>query len=42
MEAKLQTAVSSFSEYSTISAHRLEDLITPIFFWLDLVLTASL
>ena len=32
IEAKLHTDVSFLSEYSTISAQRLDDLITPIFF----------
>ena len=32
IDARLQTAVSFFSEYSTISAQRLDDFITPIFF----------
>ena len=42
MEAKLQTATSSGAEYSTISQHKLEDLIIPKFFWLDLLLHESL
>ena len=36
MDARLQTAVSSGEEYSTISVHKFEDLIVPKFFWLDL------
>ena len=32
IDAKLQTAVSSLSEYSIISVHKLLDLIVPIFF----------
>lgn len=36
MDARLQTAVSSGEEYSTISVHKLEDLIVPKFFWFDL------
>jgi hypothetical protein len=36
MEARLQTAVSSGAEYSMISVQRLDDLIVPRFFWLDL------
>ena len=35
-DARLHTAVSSGDEYSMISVHRLEDLIVPRFFWLDL------
>ena len=31
-EAKLQTAVSSGAEYSTISQHKFDDLMTPKFF----------
>jgi len=31
IDARLQTAVSFLSEYSTISVQRLEDLITPRF-----------
>ena len=42
MEARLHTAVSSLLVYSTISVHRLEDLIVPKFCWLDLPLHASL
>jgi hypothetical protein len=36
MDARLQTAVSSGAEYSMISVQRLDDLIVPRFFWLDL------
>ena len=32
IEAKLQTATSSFEEYSTISVHKFDDLIVPRFF----------
>ena len=42
IEARLQTATSSGAVYSTISVHRLEDLIVPRFFWLDFLLQASL
>ena len=35
-DARLQTAVSSGEEYSMISMQRLEDLMVPRFFWLDL------
>jgi hypothetical protein len=36
MDARLQTAVSSGAEYSMTSVQRLDDLIVPRFFWLDL------
>jgi hypothetical protein len=36
MDARLQTAASSGEVYSTISVHKLEDLIVPKFFWFDL------
>merc|ERR1719181_856563 len=42
MEARLQTAISSLSVYSMISVHRLDDLMVPRFYWLDLLLHASL
>uniref|UniRef100_A0A2M4B5G7 Putative secreted protein n=1 Tax=Anopheles triannulatus TaxID=58253 RepID=A0A2M4B5G7_9DIPT len=42
IEARLQTAISSFEEYSTISVHRFEHLIVPTFCWLLLRLHASL
>jgi len=32
IDARLHTDVSDLSEYSTISAHKFEDLITPMFF----------
>ena len=32
IDARLHTDVSDLSEYSTISAHKFDDLITPIFF----------
>lgn len=40
--ARLQTAVSLSEEYSTISLHRLEDLIVPRLFWFDDLLQLSL
>ena len=42
MDAKLQTATSSGEVYSTISVHKLLDLIVPKCFWFDLPLQASL
>ena len=42
IEAKLQTATSSGDVYSTISVHKLLDLIVPRCFWLLLPLQASL
>ena len=42
MEARLQTATSSFAVYSMISVQRLEERIVPRFCWLDLPLAASL
>ena len=42
MLARLHTACSSGEEYSTISQHRLEDLMVPRFCWFDLRLHASL
>ncbi len=41
MLAKLHTAVSLSSEYSMISEHRLDDRMTPRFFWFVFLLTAS-
>ncbi len=41
MEARLHTAVSSGLENSTISVHKLEDLIVPRFCWLLFLLHAS-
>jgi hypothetical protein len=38
IEAKLQTATSSFDVYSMISQHKLELLIVPKFYWFDLEL----
>src|SRR6266567_7692773 len=35
-EARLHAAVSSGEEYSMISVQRLDDLMVPRFFWLDL------
>jgi hypothetical protein len=42
IEAKLQTATSSFDVYSMISQHKLELLIVPKFYWFDLELAWSL
>jgi hypothetical protein len=42
MEARLHTATPSDDVYSMISAHRLEDLIHPRFFWLLFELQESL
>ena len=42
MEARLQTATSSGEVYSTISVHKLLDLMVPRCFWFDLPLQASL
>jgi hypothetical protein len=42
IDARLQTAVSSFDVYSTISVHRFEHLIVPRFCWLLLRLHESL
>jgi hypothetical protein len=42
IEAKLHTATSSLSVYSSISVHKLEDLIVPKFYWLDFLLQESL
>ncbi|KAH3677659.1 hypothetical protein OGATHE_000313 [Ogataea polymorpha] len=42
IDAKLHTATSSGDEYSTISQHKLDDLMIPRFFWLVLELQASL
>ena len=42
IEARLQTATSSGDVYSTISVHKLLDLIVPRCFWFDLPLQASL
>lgn len=42
IDARLQTAISSGAEYSTISVQRLEHLMVPRFCWFDFRLHASL